>query len=311
MKYYAPAGTESFACIADRCKHNCCIGWEIDIDDDSLAYYQTVSGEIGDRLQKGISTDSGAHFVLDEEEHCPLLNKNGLCDLITALGKDSLCQICRDHPRYFNFFCDRTEYGAGLCCEAAVGLILNHTEPFALECVSDDGVSETADEEELAFFKERDALLNIAVDRSLSLKERYSALLDAAGITLPSLSGKEWAEFYKSLERLDTAWDERLKLLLNEPCDMPQEFEIPFEQLLAVFLFRHSGDNFGVWELCTAAAFAVHACDIISRLFLALPEQTMENLAEIVREYSAEIEYSEENLDAIFELLTDDRDADE
>lgn len=36
-----------FHCIADRCRHNCCIGWEIDVDGDSLAAYDQIGGEMG------------------------------------------------------------------------------------------------------------------------------------------------------------------------------------------------------------------------------------------------------------------------
>ena len=25
-----------FACIASRCGHSCCVGWEVDVDEDSL-----------------------------------------------------------------------------------------------------------------------------------------------------------------------------------------------------------------------------------------------------------------------------------
>ena len=39
MKYYLPDYYEEFKCIAQKCKHSCCVGWEIDIDDDTLAYY--------------------------------------------------------------------------------------------------------------------------------------------------------------------------------------------------------------------------------------------------------------------------------
>lgn len=35
-----------FRCIADRCRHNCCIGWEIDVDGDSLAAYDQIGGEM-------------------------------------------------------------------------------------------------------------------------------------------------------------------------------------------------------------------------------------------------------------------------
>ena len=33
MKLYAPEYYKQFQCIADKCTHSCCIGWEIDIDE--------------------------------------------------------------------------------------------------------------------------------------------------------------------------------------------------------------------------------------------------------------------------------------
>ena len=45
MKLYAPAYYKEFACIADRCKHSCCIGWEIDVDDDARELYDTLDGD--------------------------------------------------------------------------------------------------------------------------------------------------------------------------------------------------------------------------------------------------------------------------
>ena len=41
-----------FSCIAGDCKDSCCLGWEIDIDEDSYEYYQTLPGEVGERLRK-------------------------------------------------------------------------------------------------------------------------------------------------------------------------------------------------------------------------------------------------------------------
>ena len=32
MKIIAPNYYPAFRCIADKCRHSCCIGWEIDID---------------------------------------------------------------------------------------------------------------------------------------------------------------------------------------------------------------------------------------------------------------------------------------
>lgn len=48
MKLIAPEGYDSFACIADRCQHTCCAGWEIDVDEDALAAYRQVQGPLGE-----------------------------------------------------------------------------------------------------------------------------------------------------------------------------------------------------------------------------------------------------------------------
>ena len=36
MKLFAPEYYKQFKCIADKCTHSCCIGWEIDIDEEAL-----------------------------------------------------------------------------------------------------------------------------------------------------------------------------------------------------------------------------------------------------------------------------------
>ena len=138
-----------FRCIADRCRHNCCIGWEIDVDGDSLAAYDQIGGEMGERLHKCIDRSGEMpHFLLGEQERCPFLNGKNLCDLILYGGEGMLCQICTDHPRYYEWFSDGREYGLGLCCEAAAELILAQTGAPAFDVTEADGVSETGTEAE-------------------------------------------------------------------------------------------------------------------------------------------------------------------
>ena len=36
MKRVVPDYYADFACVAGACRHTCCVGWEIDIDPDSL-----------------------------------------------------------------------------------------------------------------------------------------------------------------------------------------------------------------------------------------------------------------------------------
>ena len=82
MKRVVPDYYADFACVAGACRHTCCVGWEIDIDPDSLRRYQAMPGEMGERLRSYIDIEETPHFRLTADERCPLLNTNGLCDLI-------------------------------------------------------------------------------------------------------------------------------------------------------------------------------------------------------------------------------------
>ena len=131
LKIYVPDYYEHFKCIADKCRHSCCIGWEIDIDDYTMKIYDSIGGELGGKLRSNINvTSDGARFILDKNERCPFLCENGLCELILEKGEDILCDICTDHPRFRNFYSDRIEMGLGLCCEAAAVLILGNQRPM-------------------------------------------------------------------------------------------------------------------------------------------------------------------------------------
>ena len=39
MKHLYPSYYGRFACLMGECRHSCCIGWEIDVDDGALARY--------------------------------------------------------------------------------------------------------------------------------------------------------------------------------------------------------------------------------------------------------------------------------
>ena len=55
---FVPNYYPDFRCIASACKHSCCVGWEIDVDGDTLGYYDTVSGKMGDRLRASIDREA-------------------------------------------------------------------------------------------------------------------------------------------------------------------------------------------------------------------------------------------------------------
>ena len=101
MKLYAPAYYQKFKCIADKCTHSCCVGWEIDIDKDTMLTYQHMENPYGDVIRKSIDTTGESPcFRLGEGERCPHLDDCGLCNIITHVGEAYLCHICREHPRF-------------------------------------------------------------------------------------------------------------------------------------------------------------------------------------------------------------------
>lgn len=301
MNIYVPDYYKEFKCIAGRCKHNCCIGWEIDIDDDTYDKYKCVCGEFGKQLESNISAERVPHFILKENDRCPFLNENNLCDIITNLGEDYLCDICNDHPRYRNFFSDREEMGLGLCCEAAAELILGREEKT--EFIKLSGENENPDKDEMEFFRERNEILFIVQNREIPLTDRINKLMEIYGIVLPYISLNKWTDFLKGLERLDDEWDKILEKIKKENVTvisvLKAENDVMNEQMLVYFIYRHLADGMYDGSIRERLGFA-----IVSMLLMnAIASATEEKHTEIARMYSSEIEYSEENTESFFELL--------
>lgn len=291
---YYPA----FRCIAGECRHSCCIGWEIDIDEETLAKYKAMPGSLGERLRRNISAGDPPHFLLGAEERCPFLNECNLCDLILAGGEELLCQICDDHPRFRNFLPGRTEIGLGLCCEGAAALILSRTESVTLVT---EGEAEDADADAEALLALRQQAFEMAQDRSLSLDARCDNLLRLCHACEPGHPA-DWADLLLELERLDENWTPMLEKLAREgkTAPIPAVSDVEWEQLLVYFLYRHFLAAWEDGDVGSKAGFAVLSVRLL-RCLKGLYPQT--ELAELARMYSAEVEYSTENLEVLFEEL--------
>lgn len=257
---------------------------------------------MGERLRRNIDFSADPpHFILAEHERCPFLNENNLCDLIIAKGEGALCQICDDHPRFYNEFTDRVEMGVGLCCEAAGRLLLGRTEKTRLVALEEE--KEQPDAQEAALLDLRETLFAIAQDRSLPINARLQGVLSACGAELPAASLGDWAQFYAQLEQLDPAWQEKLKLLHRAEKAVSDKWDTAFEQLLHYFLYRHLPG--ALYDGCVRerVAFAVLSVRLIRALCGQTEGLQLSDIVEISRMYSAEIEYSDENVDAILSAL--------
>ncbi len=290
MKLIVPDYYPEFRCIAGACQHSCCIGWEIDVDEASMERFSHVEGQLGQRLRENIDRENGC-FRLGEGERCPFLNDDGLCDLILELGEDCLCQICADHPRFRNFLSGRTEMGLGLCCEAATELILTRQQPMGFLTL-EEGEDDPADAPFLAF---RDKLLAIVQDRRLPMVQRVEQMLQACGVSL-TVDYAHWAAFLLDLERLDERWAQVLQRLHEPEQPIDPRWEIPLEQLMCYLLFRHLAGALEDGDVQGRVAYCALMWTLLRRML-------RNDLMELARLYSSEIEYSDENLDAVLEEI--------
>lgn len=317
MLFRKPAYYDKFRCTADKCSDNCCIGWEIDIDDDTNAYYSSVKGDFGKRLNDNICNGS---FILADNERCPFLNSNNLCDIFTTLGEEHLCQICTDHPRFFEWFGSVKEGGIGLCCEAAARLILS--EDFAL---SETEINEMPDDDYELYpflFSARkliiDTLQNTPIDsaitKMLCFGNKLQYILYSEDFELPSIEAaispvqpdkSEIMRIFAELEPIDENWKPYVESCINAP-DVPLAFILQNQEYLrriaVYYIYRFflkgifDGDILSKVKLsavCTWFIAKLWFCESLKQ------ELSFEDMVKTAKNFSKEVEYSVDNLDAL------------
>ena len=188
---------DHFLCIGDSCKDCCCIGWELDIDDDTFEYYKSVPGPFGDRLRGCMSAarkvspdapgddslfgdDGGSTmYRLKIDGRCPFLNSKNLCDIVLNLGPQALCQICSEYPRYSFEFDGAVEKSLTISCEEAGRLMFLSDVPIGfVETEADYFASDDPDEEIFRTISLiRSASIRILENRRIDLADRIGHFL--------------------------------------------------------------------------------------------------------------------------------------
>ena len=288
MTLRAPKYYLDFVCIADRCKHSCCIGWEIDVDDAARRKYSALRGGYGEEIKMSICGNP-PHFALREDDHCPHLDECGLCRIIRELGEDYLCDICREHPRFYNSTARGREVGLGISCEEACRILLS-SDDYAemIEIGEEDGEIYT----DFDAVTEREKVYEILSDRNIPYAERLRAIAEKHDTAPEKLSDEEWKELISNLEYLDESHRE-LFSGYSSKTETPPEIEPELERALAYFIYRHASPAENAEEFRAALGFSLF-CE---RLLASIA--TKSTILDRARILSEEIEYSEDNTDAI------------
>ncbi len=327
-----PTYYKNFKCIADKCKDNCCIGWEIDIDPSAAEYYENVNGAFGEKLKANINKDEVCSFILNGER-CPFLNEKNLCEIIINLGEDKLCQICRDHPRFFEWYSDVKEGGIGLCCEEAARIIVTNKEPFgAYEIVYDD---EGCDDYNESFYNmllfARDEIISTLENKNLSLKQRINNVLsyamevqfcadnyiydpikikDAYPAEITTCDVLGFLESFSCLEPIDENWQDYLKdmtakadALKNKLSTNGNDFDLYLKNIAVYFIWRYFLKGVYDDEILSKVFLMAVSVSMIKLMYLNENADSEERYSIIAKNYSKEIEYSEENLEKIYDMV--------
>ena len=324
MKLIMPSYCSYFKCSADKCSDNCCIGWEIDIDEKTADFYSGVGGAFGARLEESIAYGECSSFIL-KGERCPFLNEKNLCDIIINLGEEKLCQICSDHPRYYEWFGDVKEGGVGLCCEEGAKLILTAENPAELTvCEIPNEESDSFDESLFGvLYEARKIIFAMLTDEEYTLKERvtellsfseqlqvnidnyndyvpesYEVLIEDEGDMLSVLKS------LTALEPIDERWTEYLEGQIDAYEDTEKRRDITLYQrnLLIYYIYRYFLKGTFDGEILSKVKLACVSTAVIS--YLAARERAdFCGTVNICKLFSKQTEYSRENIDLLCEMF--------
>lgn len=292
MKLYAPKYYKKFKCAAGECGHSCCIGWEIDVDTDTLEKYKCLENHYAESILNSISTDDIPHFMLCEGEKCPHLDERGLCKIIINAGEEYLCNICREHPRFYNYT-DIAEVGVGMSCREAASLILSSSDYNVFESVGEIDAEE-------AFYEfdsrgERTRVYQILGDKSVPYNVRLDKI--RREYCIAERSDTEWCEIIESLEYLENTHKELfLCYSLSHRPDGKDEY---LERALAYFIYRHCTEAYDTEDFCLRLSFCLFCERLLASLIVSQKALTLQETAILASIISEEIEYSEDNTESL------------
>ena len=297
MKLYAPKYYDDFKCIADKCTHSCCIGWEIDVDETTYARYKKSNNEYAKAVLQSIDNCGTPHFKLTCGERCPHLNEQGLCKIIINMGEDFLCDICRAHPRFYNFTNYGEEAGIGMSCPEACRIILNSDDYDEFDVIArGTGDLEIIDYDAL---EDRDKIYAILKNKSIGLESKLREICQSYEIDLKNVDNEAYLECINSLEYLDNSHRPLFSAFLKEP-RLSKDNEKYLERALAYFIYRHCTEALSIEDFKISLSFCLFCEALLASLIIDKKEGEVYEIARILSE---EIEYNTDNIDKIKELF--------
>ena len=302
MKHFYPNYYQEFRCIAAACPDSCCQGWDVVIDSDTENFYQTVQGELGEKLRKALCTDGDGDrvFRLAEEKKCPFWGDDKLCDIYREIGEAHLCATCAQFPRIRMEYADFTEHTLALACPEAARLILASDNAYTAFGEIEANGCEDYDAEVMRFLLDARAQAAELLTQQKPLDERFDQLLAFAAQTQKTLSGDANApdviapDVFAQLEYIDEANRGRI-VQAAQKCPDLSRHEKELTNLALYWLYRYFLGAIDTYDVMAPVRLLITSVGIVANM-----AEDNGDITTAAQTYSKEIEQSYENMETLF-----------
>ena len=169
---------DKFKCIADKCKFTCCKGWDINVDNNTYNKWKENQNlnYLLDNISFRKGNENNTYMIKKSTKGaCPLLNDEGLCNIVINHGDEYLSETCKSFPRIENDFEDVKELTLSCACPEVVNIISEMKEKNYIDYNNLSYI------EDLGCLKTREGLVNILQKEDISLENKlllcYNMLL--------------------------------------------------------------------------------------------------------------------------------------
>lgn len=146
FQFIVPQYMQSFECIASNCPDSCCIGWRVQLDEQTFKRYKEsktspLKGEFEKYIKKNRSNQTSQNFgkiVMQKDGRCPFLDEQNLCRIQKLHGEEYLSNTCYFYPRTINLVNGVLEMSATLSCPVVAQSVLLEKNGIDFEVIKLD-----------------------------------------------------------------------------------------------------------------------------------------------------------------------------
>lgn len=125
MNYLTVDIYDNFDCIAATCPNTCCIGWKIAIDEPTYKKMIEKEAELEVPANDWIDKKENNYYVKLNNQKCPMLTEDKLCNVVLKLGSEYLSNVCQIYPRVRKQYGNFIEEYLVLSCPEVIMQLMN------------------------------------------------------------------------------------------------------------------------------------------------------------------------------------------